>query len=35
LGGDEFAGKLKELGLGVRTENIEVVRIEEQWFESV
>ena len=35
LDGGEFAEKLKELKLGVRTENIEVVRIEEDWFESV
>jgi len=35
LDGGEFAEKLKELKLGVRTENIEVVRIEKDWFESV
>src|SRR5436309_4855044 len=35
LDGDEFADKLKEFGLGVRTENIEVVRLEEKWFQSV
>jgi restriction system protein len=35
LSGEEFADKLKELGLGVRTESIEVVRIEEKWFQSV
>jgi restriction system protein len=35
LNGDEFADKLKDLRMGVRTENIEVVRIERDWFESV
>ncbi len=35
LDGNEFADKLKELGIGVRTENIEVVRIEEAWFENI
>ena len=35
LDGDELAEKLKELKLGVRIENVEVVRIEDGWFESV
>jgi restriction system protein len=35
LDGSDVADKLRELSLGVRIENIEVVRIEEQWFESV
>jgi restriction endonuclease Mrr len=35
LDGSEFADKLKELGIGMRIENIEVVRIEEGWFENV
>jgi len=35
LDGSEFADKLRELNIGVRTENIEVVRIEEDWFESI
>jgi restriction system protein len=35
LDGDEFADKLKDLRMGVRTESIEVVRIERGWFESV
>lgn len=35
LDGDEFADKLKDLHMGVRTENVEVVRIEKEWFESV
>lgn len=35
LDGSEFADKLRELNIGVRTENVEVVHIEEDWFESV
>lgn len=35
LDGNEFADKLKELKLGVRTESVEVVTIEDQWFENV
>ncbi|MFZ3211430.1 MAG: restriction endonuclease [Terriglobales bacterium] len=35
LDGGEFAEKLKELRLGVHTENIEVVRIEDDWFANV
>ena len=35
LDGSEFADKLKELAIGLRIENIEVVRIEEGWFEHV
>jgi len=35
LDGSDVADKLRELSLGVRTENIEVVRIEEQWYDSV
>lgn len=35
LDGSEFADKLKELAIGLRIENIEVVRIEEGWFENV
>jgi len=35
LDGDELADKLKELRLGTRTETIEVVHLEEGWFESV
>ena len=35
LDGGEFAEKLKELKLGVRTESIEVVRIDADWFDSV
>jgi len=35
LHGSEIADKLREVSLGVRIENIEAIRIEEQWFESV
>lgn len=35
LDGGEFAGKLKELSLGIRTEKVEVVYIEEAWFSTV
>jgi restriction system protein len=35
LDGSEFADKLRELSLGVRIEKIEIVRIEEAWFENV
>lgn len=33
--GSDLADKLKELGLGVRKETIEVIRVDEEWFESV
>src|SRR6185369_13159796 len=33
--GNELYDKLKELGLGVRKETIEIVRVDEVWFESV
>ena len=33
--GGELAEKLRELGLGVRKETVEVARVDEQWFESV
>jgi restriction system protein len=35
LDGNEFADKLKQLNIGVRTENIEVVHIDEDWFDKV
>jgi len=35
LDGSEFADKLRELNIGVRTESIEVVHIEDNWFESI
>jgi len=33
--GNDLADKLKDLGLGVRKEVIEVVRVDETWFESM
>lgn len=33
--GNELADKLRDLGLGVRKEMIEIVRVDEAWFESV
>jgi len=33
--GSELADKLRDLGLGVRKEMIEVVRVDERWFASV
>jgi len=33
--GNELAEKLSELGLGIRKETIEVVKVDETWFESV
>jgi restriction system protein len=35
LDGSEFANKLRELNIGIRTENIEVVHIMEDWSESI
>ena len=35
IDGSDLAEKLKELSLGVRRETIEVVRVDEGWFESV
>ncbi len=35
LDGGEFAEKLKELSIGVRTEKVELVHIEEEWFDAV
>src|ERR1035437_493897 len=35
LDGTELAEKLKELNLGVRIDSIEVIRIEESWFENL
>ena len=34
LDGTEFADKLKEFGMGVRSEAIEVVRVEDEWFDN-
>jgi len=33
--GSELADKLKDLGLGVGKETIEIVKVDEKWFESV
>ena len=33
--GDELAEKLKEMGLGVETEVVEEVKVDEQWFEQI
>jgi restriction system protein len=35
LDGDALAEKLRELGLGVTTEKIEVVRVEDEWFKNI
>lgn len=33
--GNELADKLRDLGLGVRKEMIEIVTVDEAWFENV
>lgn len=35
IDGGEFAAQLKELGLGVRKEMVETIKVDEQWFEGV
>ena len=35
LDGGDFAEKLKELSIGVRTEKVELVHIEDEWFNTV
>jgi restriction system protein len=35
LDGSELAAKLKELGLGVRRELVEVVHVDDDWFKNV
>jgi restriction system protein len=35
IDGSELAEKLKELGLGVRVETIEVPRVDAKWFEDI
>jgi len=35
LDGGDFANKLKELSIGVRTEHVELVQIEEDWFDTI
>jgi restriction system protein len=32
--GDQLADKLKELSLGIKTETIEIVKIDEEWFKT-
>ena len=33
--GDQLATKLKELGLGIKTEMVEKISVDEQWFRTV
>lgn len=33
--GDEFASKLKELGLGIKRELVEAVHVDEGWFDNL
>jgi restriction system protein len=35
LDGNDFADKLRELNIGVRTETVPIVRIEDEWFENI
>ena len=35
IDGSDLAGKLKEFKLGVSTSSVEVVKIDEAWFESI
>ncbi|MCA1621342.1 MAG: restriction endonuclease [Acidobacteria bacterium] len=35
IDGEKLAEKLKELGLGVRVEHVERVKIDEEWFKSI
>lgn len=35
VGGNELADKLRDLGLGIRKEMIEIVTVDSEWFESV
>lgn len=35
IDGEEFAEQLKELGLGVRKELIEVIKVDDTWFEGI
>ena len=35
IDGGEFAAQLKELGLGVRKEMVETIKVDEHWFEGV
>ena len=33
--GDQLADKLKELGLGIKTEVVEKVSVDEEWFKKI
>ncbi|MBA7583359.1 hypothetical protein ES708_25301 [subsurface metagenome] len=33
--GDQLADKLRELGLGIRTTRVEVIDVDQDWFESI
>ena len=35
MDGDQLADKLKELGLGIRTEMVESVEVDEDWFKNI
>jgi restriction system protein len=35
LDGGDFANKLKELSIGVRTERVELVQIDDGWFDTI
>jgi len=35
LNGEDFAEKLKELSIGIRTEKVELVHVEESWFDTI
>jgi restriction system protein len=35
LDGDDFAEKLKELGIGVSTKTVEVYTVDENWFSNI
>jgi len=35
LDGGDFAEKLRELNIGIRTEKVELVHLEEEWFDTV
>ena len=35
LNGEDFAEKLKDLSIGIRTEKVELVHVEESWFDTI
>jgi len=35
IDGDTLAEKMKELGLGIRTEKIDIARVDDLWFENI